>query len=92
MRRQGPEFPAYRLARHPGHGPSLRHQWQPRRLPPAAATVASEVLGIPFKTDPLTADGKPEAGQGLQDATAAFDSAGICIFTSFAPGAWPTSR
>ncbi len=47
-------------------------------------TVASEVLGIPVKTDPLSAEGKPELVMAFQDATAAFDSAGICIFTSFA--------
>ncbi|MGA0611901.1 aldehyde ferredoxin oxidoreductase family protein [Caldimonas sp. KR1-144] len=47
-------------------------------------TVASEVMGIPVKTDPLTADGKPELVKAFQDATAAFDAAGICIFTSFA--------
>jgi aldehyde:ferredoxin oxidoreductase len=46
--------------------------------------VASEVLGIPVKTDPLTADGKPELVMAFQDATAAFDAAGLCIFTSFA--------
>jgi len=49
-------------------------------------TVASEVLGIPVKTDPLSAEGKPELVIAFQDATAAFDSAGICIFTSFAWG------
>jgi len=49
-------------------------------------TVASEVLGIPVKTDPLVADGKPELVKAFQDATAAFDAAGICIFTSFAWG------
>lgn len=49
-------------------------------------TVASEVLGIPVKTDPLVSDGKPELVKAFQDATAAFDSAGICIFTSFAWG------
>ncbi len=49
-------------------------------------TVASEVLGIPVKTDPLSAEGKPELVMAFQDATAAFDSAGICIFTSFAWG------
>ena len=49
-------------------------------------TVASEVLGIPVKTDPLVADGKPELVKAFQDATAVFDSAGICIFTSFAWG------
>ena len=47
-------------------------------------TVASEVLGIPVKTDPLTAEGKPELVKAFQDATAVFDSAGICVFTSFA--------
>ena len=49
-------------------------------------TVASEVLGIPVKTDPLVAEGKPDLVKAFQDATATFDSAGICIFTSFAWG------
>ena len=39
-------------------------------------TVASEVLGIPVKTDPLAAEGKPELVKAFQDATAAFDSVG----------------
>lgn len=47
-------------------------------------TVASEVLGIPVKTDPHTTEGKPALVKAFQDATAVFDSAGICIFTSFA--------
>jgi len=47
-------------------------------------TVASEVLGIPEKTDPLATDGKAGLVKVFQDATAAFDSAGICLFTSFA--------
>ncbi|PKO35202.1 MAG: aldehyde ferredoxin oxidoreductase [Betaproteobacteria bacterium HGW-Betaproteobacteria-7] len=47
-------------------------------------TVASEVLGIPVKTDPLATDGKPELVKAFQDATGVFDSAGICVFTSFA--------
>ena len=47
-------------------------------------TVASEVLGIPEKTDPLVADGKAGLVKAFQDATAVFDSAGICVFTSFA--------
>jgi aldehyde:ferredoxin oxidoreductase len=49
-------------------------------------TVASEILGIPVKTDPLSAEGKPELVIAFQNATAAFDAAGICIFTSFAWG------
>jgi aldehyde:ferredoxin oxidoreductase len=47
-------------------------------------TVASEVLGIPVKTDPLATEGKPALVKAFQDATAVFDSAGICLFTSFA--------
>ncbi len=47
-------------------------------------TIASEVLGIPVKTEPAEHVGKPELVKAFQDATAAFDAAGICIFTSFA--------
>ncbi len=47
-------------------------------------TVASEIMGTPVKTDPLVTDGKAALVKAFQDATAAFDSAGICIFTSFA--------
>ncbi len=47
-------------------------------------TVASEILGIPEKTDPLVADGKAGLVKAFQDATAAFDSSGLCLFTSFA--------
>ncbi|MBK6335508.1 MAG: aldehyde ferredoxin oxidoreductase family protein [Betaproteobacteria bacterium] len=49
-------------------------------------TVASEVLGIPVKTDPHVTEGKAELVKAFQDATGVFDSAGICIFTSFAWG------
>jgi aldehyde:ferredoxin oxidoreductase len=47
-------------------------------------TVASEVLGIPEKTDPLVTDNKPELVIAFQDATAAVDSSGLCLFTTFA--------
>ncbi|MBX9793022.1 MAG: aldehyde ferredoxin oxidoreductase family protein [Burkholderiaceae bacterium] len=47
-------------------------------------TVASEILGIPVKTDPLVTEGKPGLVKAFQDATATFDAAGICVFTSFA--------
>jgi aldehyde:ferredoxin oxidoreductase len=49
-------------------------------------TVASEVLGIPVKTEPGDAEGKPELVKAFQDATAVVDSAGLCIFTTFAWG------
>ena len=47
-------------------------------------TIASEVLGIPEKTDPLVTEGKAGLVKAFQDATAAFDSSGLCLFTSFA--------
>ena len=47
-------------------------------------TVASEVLGVPEKTDPLVTEGKAGLVRAFQDATAAVDSAGICVFTTFA--------
>jgi aldehyde:ferredoxin oxidoreductase len=47
-------------------------------------TVSSEVLGIPVKTDPLVTEGKPGLVKAFQDATAVFDSSGLCLFTSFA--------
>jgi aldehyde:ferredoxin oxidoreductase len=49
-------------------------------------TVASEVLGIPVKTEQGDAEGKPELVKAFQDATALVDSAGLCIFTTFAWG------
>ncbi len=47
-------------------------------------TVASEILGIPEKTDPLETDGKAGLVKAFQDATAAVDSMGVCVFTTFA--------
>jgi aldehyde:ferredoxin oxidoreductase len=49
-------------------------------------TVASEVLGIPVKTEQTDSDGKAELVKAFQDATALVDSAGLCIFTTFAWG------
>jgi aldehyde:ferredoxin oxidoreductase len=47
-------------------------------------TVASEVLGIPEKTDPLVSEGKAGLVKAFQDATAVVDSSGLCLFTTFA--------
>jgi aldehyde:ferredoxin oxidoreductase len=47
-------------------------------------TVASEVLGVPEKTDPLATEGKAGLVKAFQDATAAVDSSGLCVFTTFA--------
>ena len=47
-------------------------------------TVSSEILGIPEKTDPLVTDEKAGLVKAFQDVTAAWDSTGLCLFTSFA--------
>jgi aldehyde:ferredoxin oxidoreductase len=47
-------------------------------------TVASELMGIPEKTDPLHTEGKADLLKAFQDATAAVDSSGLCVFTTFA--------
>ena len=82
---KGQEFPAYDPRGIQGMGltyaTSNRSAWHLRSY-----TVASETLGIPVKTDPLVTEGKPGLVMAFQDATAAFDSAGLCVFTSFAWG------
>lgn len=50
-------------------------------------TISSEILGLPTLTDRTTTDGKAELVKVFQDLTAAIDSLGICLFTSFALGA-----
>jgi len=47
-------------------------------------TVSSEILGVPEKTDPLVTEGKAALVKAFQDATAAVDSSGLCVFTTFA--------
>jgi aldehyde:ferredoxin oxidoreductase len=52
-------------------------------------TVASEVLGIPVKTDPLVTEGKADLVKAFQDATASSTRpASACSPPS--PGRWPT--
>ncbi len=46
-------------------------------------TVASEIMGIPEKTDPLVTNGKAELVKDFQDAAAAVDSSGLCAFSTF---------
>ena len=54
--------------------------------------VLGTVVGIDATTakvkqiDPAATDGKPELVKAFQDATAAFDSSGLCVFTTFAWG------
>ncbi|MDD2585735.1 MAG: aldehyde ferredoxin oxidoreductase family protein [Syntrophomonadaceae bacterium] len=48
--------------------------------------TSPEVLGLPEKVDPDTTEGKPALLKVFQDLTALCDSAGICLFTTFAIG------
>jgi aldehyde:ferredoxin oxidoreductase len=82
---KGQEFPAYDARGIQGMG--LTYATSNRGACHLRSyTVASEVMGIPVKTDPLVAEGKPELVMAFQDATATFDSAGVCVFTTFAWG------
>jgi aldehyde:ferredoxin oxidoreductase len=49
--------------------------------------IAPEILGIPEKLDRLSLEGKATWTKIFQDLTAAIDSLGLCLFTSFALGA-----
>lgn len=49
--------------------------------------ISPEILGLPEKLDRFTLEGKAEWTKIFQDFTAAIDSLGLCLFTSFAMGA-----
>lgn len=49
--------------------------------------ISPEILGLPEKLDRHTLEGKAEWVKVFQDLTAAIDSLGLCLFTSFALGA-----
>lgn len=46
--------------------------------------ISPEILGLPEKLDRFTLEGKAEWVKIFQDLTAFIDSAGLCLFTSFA--------
>lgn len=48
--------------------------------------TSPEILGLPQKLDPLVTDDKAQWLKIFQDLTAVVDSAGICLFTTFALG------
>jgi len=80
---KGQEFPAYDARGIQGMG--LTYATSNRGACHLRSyTVSSEILGIPEKTDPLTTDGKAGLVKAFQDATAAVDSSGLCVFTTFA--------
>ncbi|QWV92349.1 aldehyde ferredoxin oxidoreductase family protein [Geomonas oryzisoli] len=48
--------------------------------------VSPEILGVPEKLDPEAIEGKAAWAKAFQDVTAVVDSAGVCLFTTFAIG------
>ncbi len=52
-----------------------------------AYLIAPEILSHPEAIDPQDLDSKPTWVKAFQDLTAVIDSAGLCLFTSFAWGA-----
>jgi len=48
--------------------------------------ISPEIIGLPEKLDPQELKGKPEWVKIFQDLTGVIDSAGLCLFTSFALG------
>lgn len=80
---KGQEFPAYdaRGAQGMGLGYATANRGACHLR---GYTIASEIMGIPEKTDPLAAEGKPALLKAFQDATAVVDSTGLCVFTTFA--------
>jgi aldehyde:ferredoxin oxidoreductase len=46
--------------------------------------VATNILGVGGKLDPLKPEGQVELSRNLQIATAAIDSTGMCLFIAFA--------
>jgi aldehyde:ferredoxin oxidoreductase len=83
MQVKGQEFPAYDSRGIQGMG--LTYATSNRGACHLRSyTVASEILGIPEKTDPLATEGKAGLVKAFQDATAVVDSSGLCVFTTFA--------
>jgi aldehyde:ferredoxin oxidoreductase len=50
-------------------------------------TISPEVLGVPFKADKDTTEGKAQLVITFQNLTAALDSSGACLFSTFGLGA-----
>ena len=50
----------------------------------AGYSVTSNILNVGGHIDPLAKEGQIELSRNLQIATAAIDSAGLCVFTAFA--------
>ena len=50
----------------------------------AGYAICQNILGVGGKVDPLLPEGQVELSRNLQIATAAIDTAGLCLFVAFA--------
>ena len=75
-----------RRARSPRHRLELCHG-ELRRRHVRGYTISPEVLGVPMKVDKDAIEGKPALVILFQNLTAALDSTGACLFTTFGIGA-----
>jgi len=83
MHVKGQELPAYDPRGVQGHG--LQYATSNRGgCHVRGYMISPEVLGIPEQLDPQELNGKPAWVKTFQDLTAVIDSAGLCLFTSFA--------
>jgi aldehyde:ferredoxin oxidoreductase len=83
MQVKGQELPAYDPRGVQGHG--LQYATSNRGgCHVRGYMISPEILGIPQKLDPQDLNDKPEWVKTFQDLTAVIDSAGLCLFTSFA--------
>jgi aldehyde:ferredoxin oxidoreductase len=82
---RGQEFPAYDSRAIQGMG--LGYATSNRGACHLKAyTVAPEILGLPQKMDPHVTEGKAQVTKTFQDATAAVDATGLCLFLTFGVG------
>ncbi len=86
---KGQEFPAYDCARHPGHGPGLRHL-QPRRLPPARLHRRLRSAGHPGQDRPAGDRRQARSGEGLPGRHRGVRLRRACASSPPSPGPWPT--
>ena len=80
---KGPGVSGLRPARYPGHGARLRHveSW---RVPSARLHGGLRGAGHTGEDRPAGHRGQAGLVKAFQDATAAVDSSGLCVFTTFA--------
>lgn len=87
MHSKGMELPAYDCRGAQAHG--LAHATSNRGGCHERGYATQELFGVPYAVDRFSTDGKGELTKYNQDRTAVFDSAIVCVFSSFNTGIEP---